>query len=325
MDTAQGARPTPGVCGNAGERLEERHGVLDVLVRASEAIWRGPDAERFRADWISGASQLLREQSALEETPGRCSMRRRSSRRPLRRASAATVGGGSGAGSSGTASGRERRAGGGGDGKVSQEVADAGPAMDPPEQKRVLREVAAQNRASGCRRRARLLRRSVGGRSPRLLVRVRHQAHPLRGEHIQIDENHVSDPDSLNTVAHEARHAAQDNWVEETDGPPVWQFWREDDNAEDYERIEEEHGVTQEEIEAWRENDRDYEDGPTDPQPPEDAPQSEKDAWNEEYEAYRELPNRSRTMPSTRATSSPRTSLSRRTGSTSSMRASVIS
>ena len=85
------------------------------------------------------------------------------------------------------------------------------------------------------------------------------------------------------------RHAAQDNWVEETDGPPAWQFWREDHSAAEYERIEEEYGVTKEEIEAWRENDKDYTEFPED-QPGEDAPQSEKDAWNEEYEAYREQP-----------------------------------
>ena len=290
MDTAQGEAHAERLRA-AGERLEERHGVLDALVRASEAIWRGPDAERFRADWISGASQLLREQCTALEAAGTLldeEAEQQETASQGERGDGAS--GGSRAGSSGTASGRGRRAGGGGDGKVSQEVADAWAAMDPPEQKRVLREIAAQE-----------LERQGVDDVPVFFDDLSEDGalgfwyefdirHPLRGEHIQIDENHVSDPDSLNTVAHEARHAAQDNWVEETDGPPAWQFWREDDSAEDYERIEEEHGVTQEEIEAWRENDRDYEDGPTDPQPPEDAPQSEKDAWNEEYEAYREQP-----------------------------------
>ncbi len=198
--------------------------------------------------------------------------------------------GSDGGGSSGNAPGRGRRAGGGGDGTVSPEVAAAWSAMSEEEQKRVLREVAAQE----------LERQGVhdvpvyfddlsddGALGFWTEFDVRH---PLRGEHIQIDEVHATDPDSLNTVAHEARHAAQDNWVEETDGPPAWQFWREDHSAAEYERIEEEHGVTQEEIEQWRENDGDYTEFPEEQQPGEHAPQSEKDAWNEEYEAYREQP-----------------------------------
>lgn len=165
---------------------------------------------------------------------------------------------------------------------MSQEVADAWTAMDPPEQKRVLQEIVAQE----------LERQGVddvpvyfddlsedGAAGIWYEFDIRH---PLRGEHIQIDSTSLEDPDSLNTAVHEARHAAQDNWIEETDEPPAWQFWREDHSAAEYERIKEE-------IEAWRENDKDYTEFPED-QPGEDAPQSEKDAWNEEYEAYREQP-----------------------------------
>lgn len=165
---------------------------------------------------------------------------------------------------------------------MSQEVADAWTAMDPPEQKRVLQEIVAQE----------LERQGVddvpvyfddlsedGAAGIWYEFDIRH---PLRGEHIQIDSTSLEDPDSLNTAVHEARHAAQDNWIEETDEPPAWQFWREDHSAAEYERIKEE-------IEAWRENDKDYTEFPED-QSGEDAPQSEKDAWNEEYEAYREQP-----------------------------------
>ncbi len=163
--------------------------------------------------------------------------------------------GGSGVSSSGSASGRGRRAGGDGDGTVSQEVADAWTAMDPPEQKRVLQEIVAQE----------LERQGVddvpvyfddlsedGAAGIWYEFDIRH---PLRGEHIQIDSTSLEDPDSLNTAVHEARHAAQDNWIEETDEPPAWQFWREDHSAAEYERIKE-----------------------------------EIEAWNEEYEAYREQP-----------------------------------
>ncbi|MEO2096497.1 MAG: hypothetical protein ABGX90_05050 [Brachybacterium sp.] len=292
MDTAQGEAHAERLRA-AGDRLEERRAVLDALVRASETIWRGPDADRFRADWSTGASRMLREQctalgalgTQLEEE-----VQQQETASQGEREGGVASSSGSTSEPSSSASGRGRRAGGGGDGEVSQEVADAWNAMDPPEQKRVLREIAAQE-----------LERQGVDDVPVYFEDLSEDGalgfwyefdiwHPLRGEHIQIDDNHASDPDSLNTVAHEARHAAQDNWVEETDAPAAWQFWREDDSAEDYERIEEEHGVTQEEIEAWRENDKDYVDPPAEDQPGEDAPQSEKDAWTEEYEAYREQP-----------------------------------
>lgn len=289
MDTAQGEAHAERLQA-AGERLEERHGVLDALVGASETIWRGPDADRFRADWSTGVSRMLREQCIALEAAGR-ELEEEAEQQETASQSERGGGerGGSGASSSGSASGRGRRAGGGGDGTVSQEVADAWTAMDPPEQKRVLQEIVAQE----------LERQGVDdvpvyfddlSQDGSLGIWYEFDVwHPLRGEHIQIDSTSLEDPDSLNTAVHEARHAAQDNWVEETDGPPAWQFWRKDHSAAEYERIEEEYGVTKEEIEAWRENDKDYTEFPED-QPGEDAPQSEKDAWNEEYEAYREQP-----------------------------------
>ena len=289
MDTAQGEAHAERLRA-AGERLEERHDLLDALVRASESIWRGPDAERFRADWSTGASRLLREQcTALETAATLLEEEAEQQENASQDANGWGPSSSCGGSASGSAGGRGRRAGGDGDGTVSQEVADAWTAMDPPEQKRVLQEIVAQE----------LERQGVddvpvyfddlsedGAAGIWYEFDIRH---PLRGEHIQIDSTSLEDPDSLNTAVHEARHAAQDNWIEETDEPPAWQFWREDHSAAEYERIKEEYGVTKEEIEAWRENDKDYTEFPED-QPGEDAPQSEKDAWNEEYEAYREQP-----------------------------------
>ena len=48
MDTAQGDEHA-GRLKAAGELLDERHSLLDQLIRTSEATWRGPDADSFRA------------------------------------------------------------------------------------------------------------------------------------------------------------------------------------------------------------------------------------------------------------------------------------
>ena len=132
MDTAQGEAHAERLRA-AGERLEERHDLLDALVRASESIWRGPDAERFRADWSTGASRLLREQCTALETAAtlleeEAEQQENASQDENGRGESSS----SGVSSSGSASGRGRRAGGDGDGTVSQEVADAWTAMDPP-------------------------------------------------------------------------------------------------------------------------------------------------------------------------------------------------
>lgn len=290
MDTAQGEAHAERLRA-AGERLEERHDLLDALVRASETIWRGPDADRFRADWSTGASRLLREQcTALESAATLLEEEAEQQENASQGDRGDGESGGSGASSSGSASGRGRRAGGDGDGTVSQEVADAWTAMDPPEQKRVLQEIVAQELERQGVHDVPVYFDDLPDDGPAGFWYEFDFWHPLRGEHIVLDDSYVANPDSLNTAVHEARHAAQDNWIEETDSPPAWQFWREDDSAAEYERIEEEHGVTQEEIEAWRENDKDYEEGPSGGPPPDDAPQSEKDAWNEEEAAYREQP-----------------------------------
>jgi uncharacterized protein YukE len=274
----------------AGQRMDEVCTTLDSEIRASTTSWIGPDAEGFRGRWSAGTAPLLRQ---LVDELQRCAATLERDADQQDEASASDTAGQGAGGEVGPDGGRGSappgaRHGGGGDGQVSPEVAAAWEDMDEPDRERVLREIAKQELAK------------YG--APELDLYFDPDTgvlgywtpfdgwHPLRGEHIVIDESTLGDPDVMNTVAHEARHAAQNQWVEDTEAPPGWQFWREDESAAEYDRIEREHGVTQEEIEAWRENEDDYVPPPEDPQPAADAPQEEHDAWKEEYDAYREQP-----------------------------------
>ena len=117
MDTAQGEAHAERLRA-AGDRLEERRAVLDALVRASETIWRGPDADRFRADWSTGASRMLREQCTALGAAGTLLEEEADQQETASQGERGDGGsGGSGASSSGSASGRGRRAGGDGDGE----------------------------------------------------------------------------------------------------------------------------------------------------------------------------------------------------------------
>ena len=102
---------------------------------------------------------------------------------------------------------------------------------------------------------------------------------------IMIDEDHLESPQALNTLLHEARHAVQNGLIERTD-ITLWDRITGDDNAADYAEIEREHGITREEIEAWRENDKNYIQPPKDP--PKNATLEERRQFEEDYERYRQ-------------------------------------
>jgi len=70
MDASQGEAQAERLRA-AGDGLGERHDLLDAVVRASGTIWRGPDAERFRAGWSAGASRLMIAQRTALEAAGR--------------------------------------------------------------------------------------------------------------------------------------------------------------------------------------------------------------------------------------------------------------
>jgi uncharacterized protein YukE len=273
----------------AAQHLESLRGDLDSGVQGSTGSWVGPDAEGFRGRWTTGASPLLQQ---LIEGITRCGTTLEEDAAQQDTASdadgqGAGGGGGRGAEGGGGSVPPGARQGGGGDGQVPPDVAEAWEDMNEEDQKKVLQEIARQELEAYGAPELTVYFDSDTGVSGYWI-----ESGGLRfwrGEHIVIDDSVIGDPDSLNTVAHEARHAAQNQWIEDTDGPG-WKFWADDTSAEEYDRIEREYGVTQEEIEAWRENDKDYKSYPDDPQPPETAPLEEQWEWYNRYLEYREQP-----------------------------------
>lgn len=74
------------------------------------------------------------------------------------------------------------------------------------------------------------------------------------GQTLKLNEYLLSNPDLMLTTVHEVRHAAQHEFIEQTD-PGLFDWLPGvDSKADDYERIEEDYGITRDEIEAWREN-----------------------------------------------------------------------
>lgn len=70
------------------------------------------------------------------------------------------------------------------------------------------------------------------------------------GNRVVLDINDLDDPQLINTVAHEVRHAEQAKAIDEL--PTVWdRIWGNDDYTPPP-------GATREEVEAWKENDKDY-------------------------------------------------------------------
>src|SRR5699024_6912037 len=73
---------------------------------------------------------------------------------------------------------------------------------------------------------------------------------------LKLNEYVLDNPDLMLTTVHEVRHAAQHEFVDQTES--FWDFLPWVDHDEDYDRIEEEHGISREEIESRRENFDDY-------------------------------------------------------------------
>lgn len=285
------AREFAGRIDAAQQRLASHATPLDGQVRASEGFWVGEDADVFRMSWSSGAGRLL--ELVCGDLAQRSATLTEEVEQQDTASAAETSGGAASDGTSGEGNPRGARFGPydddilpGDPENVSMEVAIAWHQMSEEDKQRVLEEIVEQE----------LKRQGVDTEVTVHFDNIRNgsagywKEHDLfRGEHIVIDEDWAWNPYAMNIAAHEARHAAQDNWVEQTE-PPGWRFWQEDTSEAELERIEREYGVTPEEIEAWRENDRDYHGGPDGPRPPDSAPQEERDAWEAEDEEYQNQP-----------------------------------
>lgn len=84
------------------------------------------------------------------------------------------------------------------------------------------------------------------------------------GHKLTINQDRLSDPATRHTLVHEARHATQHEFVDQTDRS-LWDHITGNDRSAEYEQIEEEQGITREEIDAWRENSDDRTPAPIHP------------------------------------------------------------
>lgn len=232
----------------AQQRLSEEHDVIQGRMAAIPEIWRGGDAEDFRNRWESQVSSAW--QSALDSLLQQAESARTNA--DEQDAASDADGAGAGTGPGGTQSVRDINDDGAGDVPVDGEVTDAWSEMDPEHQQAVLQEMVEQEFARY-------------GMDPVEIQWFYEEPDPDTNlvtfgswnegdQALKMNEYLLHNPNLMLTTVHEVRHAAQHEFIEQTD-PGFWDFlpWN-DSQAGDYEAIEAEHGVTREEIEAWREN-----------------------------------------------------------------------
>lgn len=255
---------------DAQRLLEERRGVLEARVLSSEEIWRGTDAERFRDRWSAEVSpqwqQALARLDAAADT---------AETEADEQDSASDGGGGGTPGSQGRSEGDDEMVvakgepgdGVAGDERLDSEVQTAWHTMEEDEKKKVLQAMYDEEMEK------------YGLEPVELVFESDLQA---AGEWrpderviaLNDSEQALSNAHMLLTPVHEVRHAAQWDFVDQTE-PGRWDWLPfVDSKAEEYESIEEEHGVTREEIEDWRENGR----------------PGEYIGWQEDREAYEAQP-----------------------------------
>lgn len=267
----------------AQQRIQSILEQLSVRIALSSQHWIGPDAEDFRARWVESGEAPGRDLvTALERSVDDLVRHVQEQEQASAPGGSTSSSAGDGGATTGPVTARGERHGGGGE--VSPEVDSAWKKMSDKDQQKVLQEVVDQE----------LRRYGHDGLTVHFDRNTGYSGYwtefdrrrPFRGEHIVIDRAHALEASSLNTAAHEARHAAQDRWIEETNPSGFW-FWRDEKEAE-YAEIEENHGITRADVDAFRENDKDYIEAPK--APPQEAPDEEWRQYQEDYDAYRYQP-----------------------------------
>lgn len=247
-------------------RIDEIVSGLDSTIGASDLAWRGPDAEGFRADWASLRSSLIVScltrladfSGALDEDVA--GQEQASTPDPGEQHTTAST----------ARDTSDAMFDYGDEQDVDPQVADAWESLSQEEREKVAQEIADDTFAQY-------------GMDP---VAISFEDLPEgsygswseESQTLVVNSNHLEDPEILKTVAHEVRHAAQHEFVEQTE-PTGWWLWK-DDKSEVYEQLEDDHGITREDITPWRAN---QEDGAY--VSPPDAPPA--DATEEQWEAYR--------------------------------------
>lgn len=268
------------------QRLTERAGQLEQLlatleqtVRGGAAQWVGPDADRFRDDWTARGAQPL--QSATASMQELAALLRQEITAQDDASGPDGDGGmppGPGADPGDEPRGRAELP----DGETAIIDGEVWVAWEAMSDKERLKVAAALVNAELAKYGLPPVSVLTGDMDP-LLGEWREHHQGL--DFIMIDEDHLESPQALNTLLHEARHAIQNGLIERTD-ITLWDRITGDDNAADYAEIEREHGITREEIEAWRENDKNYIQPPKDP--PKNATLEERRQFEEDYERYRQ-------------------------------------
>ena len=271
--------------------LEERHGRLielftdlDAQVSDTQAAWIGPDGDAFRAQWTAEhatrfrpvAENLLRAASELDQHI-----------EEQNRASGAGDSTGSGDTGAGAPDGADiadptaHDPGGDRRGNVDPDVYYIWTNMTHEQRMLVAQEIVDEQFAQyGMDPVEISFENSDNMGSWR-------EGFLIFGDKLVINKERLDDPAIIHTLIHEVRHAAQHEFIEQTDRS-LWDHITGDDKSAEYERIEEEHGVTREEIEAWDENFGDRTPAPT-PLPENPTPEDEA-RYQEEYDEYFEQP-----------------------------------
>lgn len=230
------------------QRLEDLAGRLSSTVSSSAGFWRGPDAEAFRAAWESTSIDL---RTAGQELASRSTELTQHQDEQSTASESDGQSAGSGSDGPSAADGPVDKTNGPGDdpyyGEVDPEVAEHWRSMDPEDREAVARVIVEEQ----------LERYGIEG------VPIDFDLSDANGwwafttkdgHTISINGGGLENPRLLHTLAHEARHAAQWEAVQDTEsGFWDWLPWAESpDDA--YERLEDEHGFTREEIDSWRDH-----------------------------------------------------------------------
>lgn len=274
------------------QRLQDLTTRLAGTVARSADSWVGPDADSFRAAWASTSTSLHSAGQQLESRGSELAQHRDEQ-------DAASEGGersgGAGSGGPSAPDGGPSAPDGGpsaqdpvdktnapGDpayyGTVDPEVEDLWVSLSGPEREAVARAILEEE----------LERYGIEGVPVDFDLKGGNGLWSFTGEDghaISINGDELHTPRLLHTLAHEARHAAQWEAVQDTEpGAFDWLPFV-DSTADDYERLEEEHGFTREEIDSWR----DYWNTPKDERPPYLDRPIEVDARNAGAEYSNEL------------------------------------
>lgn len=235
----------------AQQRLAEQHDLLQGRITQSTEFWHGADADGFRGAWESDLGPLWRR--AGED------LRRMAETADTDADQQDTTSGAEDRDPSGDGAGSEADvmppsladpSSTAGDEPLSKDL--VGPWMDmgDDEKQAVLREIAEQELEQYGLEDVEIVFQNI----PPEEGEDWYPAGSWNGEVLMLNTYGLHDPEMMLSAVHEARHAAQWEFVEQTQ-PERWDWLPlVDSQSEDYARIEEEHGVTREEIEAWREN-----------------------------------------------------------------------